>query len=261
MRITQRSLATELACEYHLNSNNSPWLLKLPSLRQVNYGEHVQELMAEGPRTLEHPSFIVEFEKPCQSVEMELVDALAKRKSSRDFSAQPTKMSKIGQLLGLSNGIRHLVGNGKDGHRNAPSAGGLGSCEVYLLALNVEGAEKGIYHYDVSAHQLRLLKAGDFKEWVWRMTLLQGELQEAGALLFLASNQAKLRSKYGARAYRLGLLDAGHVSENVYLVAAALDLAVTATGGFIDDEVNSALGLDGVDDCVVLVLAVGEPTD
>ncbi|HNB21307.1 MAG TPA: nitroreductase family protein, partial [Candidatus Melainabacteria bacterium] len=88
---------------------------------------------------------------------------------------------------------------------------------------------------------------------------LQAELSEASALIFLASNQGRLRSKYGPRAYRLGLLDAGHVSENIYLVSAALDLAVTATGGFIDDELNNALGLDGIDDCVVLVLAVGKP--
>jgi SagB-type dehydrogenase family enzyme len=130
---------------------------------------------------------------------------------------------------------------------------------MYVLALNVADLEKGIYHYDVRAHGLKKIKLGDFKEWSKRMLLLQSELCDSAALIFLASNQGRLRSKYGPRAYRLGLLDAGHVSENLYLVSAALNLSVTATGGFIDDEINHSLGLDGVDDCVVLVLAVGEP--
>ncbi len=259
MRITQRKSVADLACEYHIASGNSPWLLKTPSLRQVNFSEHVQELMEEGPRQLESTTGNVLFNDCDEPLEMTLVDVLAKRRSSREFSTQPLNSGKFGKLLALSNGLRIKAGNGTDMNRNAPSAGNLGSCEMYVLSVNMQGVDKGLYHYDVPSHQLKLIKTGDFKEWISRMLLLQAELSEAGALIFLASNQARLRSKYGPRAYRLGLLDAGHVSENIYLVSAALNLAVTATGGFIDDELNHALNLDGVDDCVVLVLAVGEP--
>lgn len=259
MRITERKLSADLACDYHTASNNSPWLLRLPVIRQVNYSEHVQELMEEGPRQIDSGSDVQAFQKASDIPAMTLVDVLSRRKSSREFSVKPLGLEKFGQLLGLSNGLRAKVGNANDAGRNAPSAGSLCSCEMYVLALNVDGVEKGIYHYDVGAHGLKQIKLGDFKEWVNRMLLLQSELCEAGALIFLASNQGRLRSKYGPRAYRLGLLDAGHVSENIYLVSTALNLAVTATGGFIDDELNTALGLDGVDDCVVLVLAVGEP--
>lgn len=259
MRISERKMAADLACDYHTASCNSPWLLRLPVIRQVNYSEQVQELMDEGPRKIDSTSDIKEFQKITDAPAMTLVQALSRRKSSRDFSAKPVALQKFGALLGLSNGLRSSVGNALDGGRNAPSAGSLCSCEMYVLALNIEGVERGLYHYDVGAHGLKQIKLGDFKEWVSRMLLLQSELCQAGALIFLASNQGRLRSKYGPRAYRLGLLDAGHVSENIYLVCAALDLAVTATGGFIDDELNTALGLDGVDDCVVLVLAVGEP--
>ena len=258
MKSTKKKLASDLACDYHIASYNSPWLLKNPSLRQANYSEHVQELVAEGPRSIETSSDTVSFERTNEALNMSLVEVLGKRKSSREFSTRPLEASRLGQLLGLANGVRALVGNGPDSSRNSPSAGNLGSCEMYVLSLNIGGVEKGLYHYDVSSHRLKPLKQGDFKEWVARMLLLQDELSEAGALIFLASNQSRLRSKYGHRAYRLGLLDAGHVSENIYLVATAMGLNVTATGGFIDDELNTALNLDGVDDCVVLVLAVGE---
>ncbi len=259
MRITERKMAADLACDYHTASNNSPWLLKLPVIRQVNYSEHVQELMDEGPRQIDSVTDVRTFQQVAETSEMTLLEALARRKSSREFSKVALDLQKLGQLLGLSNGLRNKVGNANDGGRNAPSAGSLCSCEMYVLALNVADLEKGIYHYDVGAHGLKKIKLGDFKEWSKRMLLLQSELCDSAALIFLASNQGRLRSKYGPRAYRLGLLDAGHVSENLYLVSAALNLSVTATGGFIDDEINHSLGLDGVDDCVVLVLAVGEP--
>lgn len=259
MKITEKKMVADLACEYHTASNNSPWLLKLPVIRQINYSEHVQELMDEGPRQIDSATDIKLFEKLAESSQMTLVEALSLRKSSREFSRQALDLQKFGALLGLSNGMRASVGNAHDSSRNAPSAGSLCSCEMYVLALNVCDLEKGLYHYDVALHGLKQIKLGDFKEWAKRMLLLQAELSEASALIFLASNQGRLRSKYGPRAYRLGLLDAGHVSENIYLVSAALDLAVTATGGFIDDELNNALGLDGIDDCVVLVLAVGKP--
>lgn len=259
MKAPQKKLAAELACDYHVASNNSAWLLKLPVIRQVNFSEHVQELMEEGPRQIDSDTDAQAFQRIGKANDMTLIDALAHRKSSRKFSEDALDLQKLGQLLGLSNGLRNKVGNANDGGRNAPSAGSLCSCEMYVLALNVADLEKGIYHYDVRAHGLKKIKLGDFKEWSKRMLLLQSELCDSAALIFLASNQGRLRSKYGPRAYRLGLLDAGHVSENIYLVSAALNLSVTATGGFIDDEINHSLGLDGVDDCVVLVLAVGEP--
>lgn len=247
----------DLACDYHTASNNSRWLLKTPKIRQASYSEHVQELMEEGSRQIEDSQGMVTFDRLEEPVDITLVQALAQRSSVREFSSRSLSGAKLGKLLGLSNGFKNLTGTGSYS-RNAPSAGGLASCEMYILSMNVENVEPGIFHYDASSHRLNLLKRGDFRDWASQMVILQGELRAAGALIFLASNQARLRSKYGPRAYRLGLLDAGHVSENLYLVAAALKLGITATGGFIDDELNSALGLDGVDDCVVLTLAVGE---
>ena len=63
--------------------------------------------------------------------------------------------------------------------------------------------------------------------------------------------------KYSLRGYRFGLLDVGHVSQNLYLVASALGLQVCATAGFIDDVLDSALGLDGLDVASMLMVLVG----
>jgi SagB-type dehydrogenase family enzyme len=43
---------------------------------------------------------------------------------------------------------------------------------------------------------------------------------------------------YGERGYRFCLLEAGHIVQNIMLVAEALDKAVTPIGGFKDDNIN-----------------------
>ena len=123
MKITEKKMVADLACEYHTASNNSPWLLKLPVIRQINYSEHVQELMDEGPRQIDSATDIKLFEKLAESSQMTLVEALSLRKSSREFSRQALDLQKFGALLGLSNGMRASVGNAHDSSRNAPSAG------------------------------------------------------------------------------------------------------------------------------------------
>ena len=58
---------------------------------------------------------------------------------------------------------------------------------------------------------------------------------------------------------RFVLLEAGHLAENFYLVAASLRLAVVAVGGFFDDVVNRTLAVDGVDEAAVYLLVFGYP--
>jgi SagB-type dehydrogenase family enzyme len=63
--------------------------------------------------------------------------------------------------------------------------------------------------------------------------------------------------KYGERAYRYIYMDAGHVAQNLYLAATALDLASCAVGAFFDDEVNKVLDLDGRDETAIYMATVG----
>ena len=69
---------------------------------------------------------------------------------------------------------------------------------------------------------------------------------------------AATKSKYGIRGYRLGLLDAGHVSQNINLVAGALGLAVCPSAGYIDSELNRALKIDGLATAAVMSVLVGK---
>jgi SagB-type dehydrogenase family enzyme len=65
--------------------------------------------------------------------------------------------------------------------------------------------------------------------------------------------------KYGDRCYRYIYLDAGHIGGQLQLAAQALGLGSVNIGAFYDDAVNRLFGLDGVEETVVYLTAVGRP--
>ena len=65
------------------------------------------------------------------------------------------------------------------------------------------------------------------------------------------------RFKYGDRAYRFTLIEAGHVAQNLLLAAAALRLAAVPVGGFYDRAVDAVLGVDGIYEASLYLVPVG----
>jgi SagB-type dehydrogenase family enzyme len=255
--LTDDGLGT-LAEEYHVASRNQAGFKHLVKEHLVHYSPEVEKLVAEAPLHLtEEPR--IPLPSPRARVEMPLEDAITRRTSGHDFGSSPLTGEQLATLLDLGNSVRRI--DRRDGHvhyqRNAPNSGNLGSVEVYPIVLNVEGIEPGIYHYDSVAHDLARLRKGDFATWLRERVFFQVEFSRASVALVLAVSLGRLTSKYGLRAYRLALLDTGHVSQNLYLVSSAMGLQVCATAGFIDDELDAAIGVDGLESASMLVLLVG----
>lgn len=82
----------------------------------------------------------------------------------------------------------------------------------------------------------------------WAVQYLQAARETARCARICASPPAPsgATAKYGPRGYRLALFDVGHVSQNLNLCATALGLEVCAIAGFVDEAINSVLGLDGL---------------
>lgn len=254
----QNKFVVEEANEYHLASSNKSW--------SKNFGTLIQTYDAQGAELVMNAALHIESDVhvplDVERVQAPLAvqDAILNRRSSREWGGVPLASEKLGRILYLANGVKKDDGTERTlPKRNVPSGGGLGSVEVYCCILKVEGIAQGLYHFDSVEHELRLVKSGDYSAWVRECLILQEEFSTASAIMFLVSSQKRLATKYGIRAYRVGLMDVGHVSQNIYLVATALGLEVCATAGFVDEELNSALDLDGLDNCALLALAVGEP--
>jgi SagB-type dehydrogenase family enzyme len=101
------------------------------------------------------------------------------------------------------------------------------------------------------------VRAGDFRSAVVDQAIEQEFLGECGAVLFLTQIVQRMRPKYQDRSYRYGLLEAGHIGENGYLAAVSLGLGACGVGAFMDDQINEMLGVDGVEEAAVYMLAIG----
>ena len=183
--------------------------------------------------------------------------AIADRRSTRSYSSDPLREVELATVLMLTTGISaDRWGNAR---RTAPSSGALYPIETYVVVHSVDGIDRGVYHYAIRDHELELVRAGDFRSAVVDQAIGQEFLGECGAVLFLTQIVQRMRPKYQDRSYRYGLLEAGHIGENGYLAAVSQGLGACGVGAFMDDQINGMLGVDGVEEAAVYMLAVGHP--
>ena len=180
---------------------------------------------------------------------------LASRKSIRDYLDKPISLDELSYLLWASNGIIRRERGFE--FRTAPSAGALYPIETYIIANNVSGIERGLYHYAVKDHALEVLKKEDLRMRTARAALMQQMCAECSAVFAWTAVFGRSKWKYHQRAYRYIYLDAGHIAQNLALAAAAVDLGTCQIGALFDDEVNDILGVDGVSESIIYMSAVG----
>jgi SagB-type dehydrogenase family enzyme len=200
------------------------------------------------------------WDKSPESPGIEVV--IERRRTARRFTGRSLTVEEISKLLHFSYGITGAtrISQSTDEYqclRSAPSAGALYPLEVYLISWGIAGLKPGLYHYSVVHHALELLKTGDFSEPAGEYTFLDDIVKEACTLFLITAIFQRTMFKYNERGYRFVLLDAGHLGQNVCLMATAMNIGVLPIGGFLDDELNHLLGIDGVHESVVYPLLLG----
>jgi len=182
-------------------------------------------------------------------------EVIAARRSYRDFLEEPIDLAALSQLLWSSQGITARTRNFF--FRSAPSAGALYPVETYVACHHVEGAQMGLFHYNVPEHKLELLVAGDICDRLMNAGLMQPVLSESSVVFIWTAVVKRSSWKYHQRAWRYIYLDCGHLAQNLHLAAEALGLGCCLTGAFFDDEVNELVGVDPVEEPVIYMCAVG----
>ena len=185
-----------------------------------------------------------------------LADALVARRSHRTFRAGPLALADLATLLHAGYGITGKVEGTPQELRTAPSGGALYPLEVYAACHRVDELDLALYHYDPLRHGLepvRPLGAPLGGE----LTPYGDVLAESAVVLAVTGMFWRARFKYGDRAYRFTLIEAGHVAQNVLLAAAALRLSAVPVGGFYDRAVDALLGIDGIHEASLYLVSVG----
>jgi len=186
-----------------------------------------------------------------------LWDVLSKRRSARDFRADPLRIQEVSQLLWAAQGI--TAEQFGYSFRTAPSAGALYPVETYIVVNHVDGVERGVYHYAVLDHALEQVKAGDYRVAIARAALDQKVAYDAAMVFVWTALFQRCKWKYRQRAYRYIYLDAGHIAQNVALAAVGLGLASCQIAALYDEEVNDLVDANGLEESAIYLTVVGKP--
>jgi SagB-type dehydrogenase family enzyme len=186
-----------------------------------------------------------------------LAEALATRRSRRTYGEGPLYVGDVAALLEAGYGVTGGIAGTPQALRAAPSGGALYPLELYVACPRVDGLDAALYHYDPLRHGLELLQPLRSPEAIGDLTPYYDLLAGCAALVLMSGMFWRSRFKYGARAYRFTLLEAGHVAQSVLLAAEALGLAATPVGGFYDRYVDEFLGIDGTHEAALYLIPVG----
>ena len=193
---------------------------------------------------------------PSRKGGMSLSEAIAKRRSARDFTPEPISRSQLSQILWATQGISDTLGE----RRTVPSAGGTYPLEIFAACGNtsVEKISAGVYRYDPSSHSLTLQHEGDVRLELSQAALDQEYVYQAPLDIVICATSERTARSYGARGERYIYVEVGHAGQNLYLQATALGLATVAIGAFYDERVREVLRLDK--QCQpIYIMPVGRP--
>jgi SagB-type dehydrogenase family enzyme len=140
-----------------------------------------------------------------------------------------------------------------------PSGGARNPYEGYVCVRNVDGLAPGTYHYSAMERSLAPVGTGRPPAFE-RLMAGQAWTANAAAVIFLAAFFERSMWKYhNAAAYRIAMIEAGHIGQNIMLVATEQGLVANGTGAFAAGLVEEALGLKGFNQSAVYALVLGVP--
>lgn len=169
-------------------------------------------------------------------------------------------LHSLAALLHWSAGIvrrRRLPDGSVMQFRAASCTGALYHIEVYAVCATLAGLPAGVYHYAPQSERLQRLRDGD-----WRASLMAAcadsvQLFAAPVALVLSSEFWRNGWRYGERSYRHAFWDAGTILANLLALAGEQDVAARLCIAFADAAVNRLIGVDGVSEAALAVIALG----
>ena len=167
---------------------------------------------------------------PQTSGGMPLMEALANRKTNRDFTQEELTPQQLSDLLWAAAGV-----NRPDRKRTAPTARNAQQIEIYVLT------KEGAYLYLPQKHALQLIEAGDHRT----SGASQERFQDCPLMLIFVANYDKMEGFSEESKVLFGGTDTGNISQNVYLYCAQEGLATCALGSIHRDKLKELLQFNG----------------
>ncbi len=192
-------------------------------------------------------------------------DALLHRRATcRNFdAARALPLSLFSTLLARTFGVQARVQRGGlvFDKKNSPSGGGLHPTSACLIVQNVEGIAPGLYRYLADSHQLVALPfdAAELPALALEAVSQQDWFANAHCLVVLVAAFERTFWKYRRhdKGYRVITLEAGHISQTLYLSATELGLGAFITGAINERPLERVFALDPLTEGALAICGFG----
>ena len=192
-----------------------------------------------------------------------LTVAIEGRSSVRSYAEVPLTAAELGELLYRAARVRSVSNFSVPGHpvvateppngagaersdRPYPSGGACHELELYVTVGECAGLDPGVYHYDPLNHALELVNADRrVIEELLKCARRMANMDSLPPLLItITARIRRLSWKYEGLVYSLILKHVGVLTQNLYLVCAAMRLSPCALGSANIDVTARAFGVD-----------------
>jgi SagB-type dehydrogenase family enzyme len=166
------------------------------------------------------------------------------RESVRQYAEEPLTLTELSFLLWATQGVRRYAGKyNQVTFRNVPSAGSRHPFETYLFIHRVEGLAPAVYHYLPACHGLERWDEASADPDEFAEALCGQQFAASSAVTFVWSVLPyRTEWRYGRKAHKYMLIDAGHMCENLYLAGEAIGCGTCAIGAYDQDLLDELLG-------------------
>lgn len=248
-------MTSDLYMSYH---NASIHRDRLVSLQAPNGDEYVESIDLSGYKYIELPKL----ENIKYDDYMDLFKVLKNRRSRRNFSKDHyINFKDFAKFIQYSMG-KSYINQYNMALRTYPSGGARYPVEVYIITQNIENL-KDLNIYRLNAEEDRLydmnkkITREELKNLTCASKYEYNDFMSCNIYIFLTSSFKKTTCKYGLLGYRLVLLEAGHIGQNISLVGERMGLSTLALGGFYEKKINEILNINHFNETTLYFFVVG----
>ena len=240
------------------------------SLLDNDYGDHSESVKKQKQRALGDPSpdllwknlngstLLPGQPRPASS---QLFDIMRRRRTIRNVRPEALTLEDLGECLFAGLGVTSFVQaeTGVLPLKMTPSGGARNPFEAFVWARNVDGLTPGLYHYSALQHSLEKTAPSPAAS---PMELVKGQewANAMPAIIFLVAVLGRTTWKYSdPNAYRVVLIEAGHIAQNIMLACASSNLTACPTAALSHAQISAMLALKDITETPVYALLVGKP--
>lgn len=197
------------------------------------------------------------------------LDALAEVSVAVQAEAIPD-LETLAELLFFSAGVTRSKKHpeGETFFRAAACTGALYEIELYFACADLRSQDQrpdapaalpaGVYHFGAAEFGLRQLRAGDFRQVLLEATGADPAMAQAPLIIICTGTYWRNAWKYHSRTYRHFGWDNGTILANLLAMSAAANLPARISTAFVDERVNTLLGLDTKREVAFSLVSLGQ---